>query len=65
LQLTLTGGELRLRPVQVRETIEGSPWLRELYDRFAPTRDEAESMREEEINTAIDEAIAASRAARK
>lgn len=41
-------------------------WLRALYDEFAPVRDEAETAgySEDEINVAIDDAIAASRASR-
>lgn len=64
LQITLSDGELRIRPLDVREPATGSPWLQELYDRFAPVRAEAQAMSEEEINTAIDEAVAASRASR-
>lgn len=42
----------------------GSHWLKELYDYFAPVRKEAEEQgySEDEINTAIDRAIAAVRA---
>ena len=63
LQLTLEEGELRLRPVAVRQQVEGSLWLRELYEYFAPVRQEAidNGYSEEEINAAIDEAVAAVR----
>jgi bifunctional DNA-binding transcriptional regulator/antitoxin component of YhaV-PrlF toxin-antitoxin module len=65
LQLTLADGELRLKPLAVRE--QGSPWLRELYEYFAPVRQEAieRGYTEEEINAAIDEAVAAARAERR
>ena len=63
LQITLVQGELRIRPVHTAETVAGSPWLKELYDYFAPVRREAEAKgySEEEINTAIDQAVAAVR----
>lgn len=61
LQLTLTEGELRIKPVQVSERKEGSPWVKKLYQHFAPVRDEAAKFSEGEINTAIDEAVKAVR----
>lgn len=66
LKVTLEQGELRLKPVSVREQTKGSPWLRELYEYFAPVRQEAleKGYTEDEINADIDAAIAASRAAR-
>ena len=39
----------------------GSPWLKELYDVFAPIREEAWGFSEEEINEAIDDAVKAVR----
>ena len=45
-------------------TDEGSKWFAELYELFAPIREQAESFTENEINEAIDEAIRESRAAR-
>ena len=36
LRMTLIDGELRIKPVQMTETSKGSPWLRELYEYFAP-----------------------------
>ncbi len=64
LQLTLEGGELRLKPVQVTETAAGSPWLRELYEYFTPVREEiaAAGYTEEEVNADIDAALAEVRA---
>ncbi len=63
LRLTLQDGELRIRPVEVRETQGGSSWLRQAYALFAPARQEAleRGYTEEEINADIDEAIAAVR----
>jgi hypothetical protein len=51
------GNELRIKPVQVSEKAEGSPWLKELYDYFAPARKEAAKYTEEEINADIDRAV--------
>jgi len=63
LQVTLMQGELRVRPLSVSDRAGGSPWLKELYDRFAPVREEAmtKEYTEEEIDTAIDEAVKAVR----
>jgi hypothetical protein len=46
---------------------KGSPWLKELYDLFAPVRDAyAESgMTEDEINADIDAAVCDARAERR
>ncbi len=63
LQVTLIDGELRIKPVHIREESAGSPWLRELYDRFTPIRDQAADLSEDEINDAIDAAVKAVRAA--
>ena len=63
LRVTLERDELRLKPVTVRERTQGSPWLRELRDYFAPVRQEAakRGYTDEEINGWIDEALAAVR----
>ena len=61
LQLTLRGGELHIKPLRVTDTAAGSPWLKELYERFAPVREEAKGYSEEEVNAAIDEAVKAAR----
>lgn len=58
LQMTLDHGELRIRPVQVRAGGEGSAWLKELYERFGPVREEAADMSEGEIDAEIDRAVA-------
>jgi hypothetical protein len=51
----------RRRKGTPRTEPSGSPWLKELYDLFAPARAEAAKYSEEEINTAIDEAVKAVR----
>lgn len=63
LQITLDGGELRLKPVRAAATAAGSPWLKELYDLFAPVREAAAQYSEEEVNADIDKAVAEVRAA--
>lgn len=67
LRVTLIEGELRISPVKVDEPLKGSPWLRELYEYFAPVREEilARGISEEEVNADIDAAIAAVRAERR
>jgi AbrB family looped-hinge helix DNA binding protein len=66
LRVTLDDGELRIRPVRVSEQPAGSPWLKELYEYFAPVREEiiARGISEEEVNADIDAAIAEVRAKR-
>ncbi len=61
LQVTLAGRELRIKPVKATETGPGSPWLKELYDLFASVRERAAHYSEEEVNAAIDQAVAAVR----
>ena len=69
LRVSVQDGELRITPVEVhkREPAAGSPWLRELYEYFAPVRQEAEEKgyTDEEINAWIDEAVAAVRRERR
>jgi AbrB family looped-hinge helix DNA binding protein len=64
LRMTLTEGELRIRPVQIEETSKGSPGLRALYEYFAPVREEilARGISQEELFADIDAAIAEVRA---
>ena len=57
LQMKLIEGELRIKPVQISDKPKGSPWLKELYDYFAPARKEAAKYTEEEINADIDRAV--------
>ncbi|MDP9366079.1 MAG: AbrB/MazE/SpoVT family DNA-binding domain-containing protein [Chloroflexota bacterium] len=75
LRVSVRDGELRIAPVEVRERAEagtdaaeqGSPWLRELYEYFAPVRQEAEEKgyTDEQINEWIGEAVAAHRRERR
>ncbi len=55
---------MHIKKLQTVPDAAGSPWLAELYRRFAPVRQEAveEGYTEEEINEAIDRAIKAVRA---
>ena len=61
LQVTLAQGELHIKPLHTTERPTGSPWLKELYDRFAPVREEASKLSEREIDQTIDAAVAAVR----
>ncbi len=66
LRMTLVDGELRITPLPVDDKPKGSPWLKELYDYFAPVRQEIldRGISEEELNADIDAAIAEGRAER-
>ena len=66
LAISVEGNELRIKPLHLTERTEGSPWFRELYELFAPVRQEAidKGYTDEEINAWIDEALHASRAER-
>ena len=64
--MSLEGGELRLRAVEVRDPSAGSTWLsagstwlKELYEEFGPVRDEIalRGLSEEEVNHEIDAAV--------
>ena len=59
LRVTLSDGELRMTPVRLEESTGGSPWLRELYEYFAPVREEilASGISREELFADIDAAI--------
>jgi bifunctional DNA-binding transcriptional regulator/antitoxin component of YhaV-PrlF toxin-antitoxin module len=59
LQMTLDGRELRLRAVELRDAGAGSPWLKELYDEFAPVRDDIvrKGLSEDQVNDEIDAAL--------
>ena len=61
LQMSLTEGELRIRPLEATRRAAGSPWLKELYDLFAPVREEAKQFSEAEVDAAIDSAVRAVR----
>ncbi len=51
------GGERGRSDRKQADTQAGLEWLRELYDYFAPAREEAKRYSEEEINADIDEAV--------
>ena len=61
LRISLLQGELRIKPIQVSEKAQGSPWLKEAYEAFADVRKELKKYSEEEINEAIDKAVKAVR----
>jgi AbrB family looped-hinge helix DNA binding protein len=58
LAVTLEDGKLEVAGVKTRPAT-GSPWLKELYDLFAPARQRIleSGMSDEEINAEIDAAI--------
>ena len=60
LQISAEGGELRIKPVRIKDQT-GSNWIKELYNLFAPVRSQTEGVSEKEINKAIDEAVHAVR----
>lgn len=61
LEVRLEDGELRLKPLHTRQTAGAAPWMKDLYDLFAPVREEASPFDEEEIDEAIDAAVKAVR----
>ena len=61
LQIELVGSELHIRPVKVAQAEAGSAWARELYELFAPVREEAAGYGEKQVNADIDKAVAAMR----
>lgn len=65
MEVTLADGKLTLVPQETKP--KGSEYLRELYDLFAPVRQEAidKGYTEDEINEWIDEAIREVRAKRR
>ena len=67
LQVTLDGDELRIRRLGVSNRAEDASWFKDLYDLFAPVRQEAEAKgyTEQQINDVIDEAVAAVRRERR
>lgn len=56
LAMNVNNGKLEIERVSISET-RGSPWLRDLYELFAPLRESLAEYSEQEINNAIDEAI--------
>jgi AbrB family looped-hinge helix DNA binding protein len=67
LKMTLKHGELHIVPVKVATAQQGSPWFRELYEYFAPVRQEIldRGISDEEVDADIDAAVAAVRAERR
>ena len=61
LEVSLVDGELRMKPMSLGATVAGSPWLKELYDAFAPVREEAKGHSPAEIDAAIESAVKAVR----
>lgn len=60
LQLSVTEDrEIRIKPMRLEDRPKGSPWARELYEYFAPVREEvaASGMTEQEIDDLIDAAL--------
>ncbi len=64
LSVTLENGKLEIEPVRVERKV-GSPWLKEMYELFAPVREALKDVPEEEINQAIDDAVREVRARQK
>ena len=64
LRVVLDGGEVRVRPIAERDQGRDTQWLRDLYDLFAPVRQEAidRGYTDEEINSWIDQAFGEVRA---
>ncbi len=62
----LTEDGLLITPTEDAKTVQDSSWLRDLYDYFAPVRDEVveKGYTEEEVNADIDAAVRAVRAER-
>ena len=58
LRITIEDNELRIRPLERSRSAGDASWFNELYQVFGPVRDEAGEMSDEEINTAIDRAVA-------
>ena len=56
LQLTLYEDKIEIVPV-VTKPVAGMAWARELYEMFAPIRQEAQTMDEAEIDALIDETV--------
>lgn len=71
LEVSLAAGSLTITPVNTTSVADstvapgGSPWLHELYQLFAPVREEAEAYTEVEIDDAIDAAVQAVRSKRR
>ncbi|MCW5881431.1 MAG: AbrB/MazE/SpoVT family DNA-binding domain-containing protein [Anaerolineae bacterium] len=64
LQLTLREDRIEITPV-IASPAKGSAWLRELYDLFAPVRQDAENLAEAEVDALMNDAIEEVRAERR
>lgn len=62
LSISLSKGKLEIEPVKVAPKSGGSPWVKELYEQFAPVRDSLSPHGEEEVNEGIDDAVKEARA---
>jgi AbrB family looped-hinge helix DNA binding protein len=56
LRVSFDGDRLQIEPVDAKPRV-GSPWLKEMYEAFAPVRESLKGYSEEEINDAIDDAL--------
>jgi AbrB family looped-hinge helix DNA binding protein len=56
LELTLREGRIEIVPVTAKPAA-GTAWAKELFDMFAPVRQEAPTMDEAEIDALIDDAV--------
>ena len=54
--VALEDGKLVIEPARLTMTM-GSPWLKGLYDHYAPVPESREEVPEEDINPAIDAAV--------
>ena len=64
LEVTLEHGSLHITPARLAQTAADTTWFKDLYDLFAPVREEAREHSEAEIDQAIDQAVAAARTSR-
>ena len=53
LQMTLSGDELRIRPVKLAHIDTGTAWLHKLYEMYAPVRYQTQSHTEAEIDATV------------
>ena len=64
-EMTLREGKIEVRPATAKPKV-GSPWLKELYELYAPVREALRGRHtEEEINEWIDEAVREARKERR
>lgn len=60
LKLSLSGGELHIKPIQVSEIAGGSAWMKDLYEMFAPVRAQISKRKytDGDVDAAIDKTVA-------